>query len=228
MPFVDPEVIKLDLRLVQDNPSPAIAAIVHAVNAESRALRRGPARRGHRDRRSSATSPWRWAPATARAGSSAAPGRSPRPRPPAVFAPRRGRPGRRASPYDAVAAHVAPAPRHQAAPARDLQAPRGPGRRPGRGRRRVRRLPGGPPLHPEDRRPLRAARLPRGAGRRARRRPLRRARPGRPRRLPRRLRHRSRASGTSSSSPRTSPPPSSPATSGTVRTTTWPAASTSV
>jgi EAL domain-containing protein (putative c-di-GMP-specific phosphodiesterase class I) len=35
MPFVRPEVIKLDLRLVQDNPSPAIAAIVHAVNAES-------------------------------------------------------------------------------------------------------------------------------------------------------------------------------------------------
>lgn len=35
MPFVAPQVIKLDLRLVQDNPSPAIAAIVHAVNAES-------------------------------------------------------------------------------------------------------------------------------------------------------------------------------------------------
>jgi EAL domain-containing protein (putative c-di-GMP-specific phosphodiesterase class I) len=35
MPFVRPEVIKLDLRLVQDNPSPGIAAIVHAVNAES-------------------------------------------------------------------------------------------------------------------------------------------------------------------------------------------------
>lgn len=35
MPFVNPEVIKLDLRLVQENPSPAIAAIVHAVNAES-------------------------------------------------------------------------------------------------------------------------------------------------------------------------------------------------
>ena len=35
MPFVGPEVIKLDLRLVQENPSPAIAAIVHAVNAES-------------------------------------------------------------------------------------------------------------------------------------------------------------------------------------------------
>ena len=35
MPFVSPEVIKLDLRLVQENPSPAIAAIVHAVNAEA-------------------------------------------------------------------------------------------------------------------------------------------------------------------------------------------------
>ncbi|RKQ93355.1 EAL domain-containing protein (putative c-di-GMP-specific phosphodiesterase class I) [Solirubrobacter pauli] len=35
MPFVNPEVIKLDLRLVQENPSPAIAAIVHAVNAEA-------------------------------------------------------------------------------------------------------------------------------------------------------------------------------------------------
>jgi EAL domain-containing protein (putative c-di-GMP-specific phosphodiesterase class I) len=35
MPFIDPEVIKLDLRLVQDNPSPAIAAIVHAVNAQA-------------------------------------------------------------------------------------------------------------------------------------------------------------------------------------------------
>jgi EAL domain-containing protein (putative c-di-GMP-specific phosphodiesterase class I) len=35
MPFVAPDVIKLDLRLVQDNPTPGIAAIVHAVNAES-------------------------------------------------------------------------------------------------------------------------------------------------------------------------------------------------
>src|SRR4051812_6699829 len=35
MPFVAPDVIKLDLRLVQDHPSPAIAAIVHAVNAEA-------------------------------------------------------------------------------------------------------------------------------------------------------------------------------------------------
>jgi hypothetical protein len=35
MPFVAPEVIKLDLRLVQENPSPDIAAIVHAVNAEA-------------------------------------------------------------------------------------------------------------------------------------------------------------------------------------------------
>jgi EAL domain-containing protein (putative c-di-GMP-specific phosphodiesterase class I) len=35
MPFVRPDVIKLDLRLVQENPTPAIAAIVHAVNAEA-------------------------------------------------------------------------------------------------------------------------------------------------------------------------------------------------
>nr|MBA2637347.1 EAL domain-containing protein [Solirubrobacterales bacterium] len=33
MPFVEPEIIKLDLRLVQSNPSPEIASIVHAVNA---------------------------------------------------------------------------------------------------------------------------------------------------------------------------------------------------
>jgi EAL domain-containing protein (putative c-di-GMP-specific phosphodiesterase class I) len=35
MPFLRPDVIKLDLRLVQANPSPAIAGIVSAVNAES-------------------------------------------------------------------------------------------------------------------------------------------------------------------------------------------------
>jgi diguanylate cyclase (GGDEF)-like protein/PAS domain S-box-containing protein len=35
MPFVAPDVIKLDLRLVQDNPTAEIAAIVHAVNAEA-------------------------------------------------------------------------------------------------------------------------------------------------------------------------------------------------
>jgi len=35
MPFLRPEVIKLDLRLVQDQPSPALASIVHAVNAEA-------------------------------------------------------------------------------------------------------------------------------------------------------------------------------------------------
>jgi EAL domain-containing protein (putative c-di-GMP-specific phosphodiesterase class I) len=35
MPFLRPDVIKLDLRLVQANPDPAIAGIVTAVNAES-------------------------------------------------------------------------------------------------------------------------------------------------------------------------------------------------
>ncbi len=35
MPFLKPEVIKLDLRLVQDRPTPALASIVHAVNAEA-------------------------------------------------------------------------------------------------------------------------------------------------------------------------------------------------
>jgi EAL domain-containing protein (putative c-di-GMP-specific phosphodiesterase class I) len=35
MPFLAPEVIKLDLRLVQENPSRQIAEIVHAVSAES-------------------------------------------------------------------------------------------------------------------------------------------------------------------------------------------------
>lgn len=35
MPFLAPEVIKLDLRLVQENPTPLIAEIVHAVSAEA-------------------------------------------------------------------------------------------------------------------------------------------------------------------------------------------------
>lgn len=35
MPFLAPEVIKLDLRLVQDNPSSRVAEIVHAVSAEA-------------------------------------------------------------------------------------------------------------------------------------------------------------------------------------------------
>jgi EAL domain-containing protein (putative c-di-GMP-specific phosphodiesterase class I) len=35
MPFLAPDVIKLDLRLVQENPSPRIAEIVHAVSAEA-------------------------------------------------------------------------------------------------------------------------------------------------------------------------------------------------
>jgi len=35
MPFVRPEIVKLDLRLVQARPSPEIAAVVHAVNAHA-------------------------------------------------------------------------------------------------------------------------------------------------------------------------------------------------
>jgi EAL domain-containing protein (putative c-di-GMP-specific phosphodiesterase class I) len=35
MPFLRPEVIKLDLRLVQATPTPALAAVVHAVSAEA-------------------------------------------------------------------------------------------------------------------------------------------------------------------------------------------------
>jgi EAL domain-containing protein (putative c-di-GMP-specific phosphodiesterase class I) len=35
MPFLSPDVIKLDLRLVQENPSPQVARIVHAVSAEA-------------------------------------------------------------------------------------------------------------------------------------------------------------------------------------------------
>jgi len=34
MPFLRPEIVKLDLRLVQSHPTPEIASIVHAVNAE--------------------------------------------------------------------------------------------------------------------------------------------------------------------------------------------------
>ncbi|MBE2317791.1 EAL domain-containing protein [Solirubrobacter sp. CPCC 204708] len=70
MPFVNPEVIKLDLRLVQENPSPAIAAIVHAVNAEAERPARSCSPRASRPR-SSWRSRSRWAPATARGGSSA-------------------------------------------------------------------------------------------------------------------------------------------------------------
>jgi hypothetical protein len=35
MPFLRPEVIKLDMRLVQDRPTPELAAVVHAVSAEA-------------------------------------------------------------------------------------------------------------------------------------------------------------------------------------------------
>jgi EAL domain-containing protein (putative c-di-GMP-specific phosphodiesterase class I) len=35
MPFLAPDVIKLDLRLVQENPTPQVAEIVHAISAEA-------------------------------------------------------------------------------------------------------------------------------------------------------------------------------------------------
>jgi EAL domain-containing protein (putative c-di-GMP-specific phosphodiesterase class I) len=35
MPFLAPDVVKLDLRLVQENPTPQVAEIVHAVSAEA-------------------------------------------------------------------------------------------------------------------------------------------------------------------------------------------------
>ena len=35
MPFLDPDVIKLDLRLIQDSPTEALAEVINAVNAEA-------------------------------------------------------------------------------------------------------------------------------------------------------------------------------------------------
>ncbi len=117
MPFVAPEVIKLDLRLVQENPTPAIAAIVHAVNAESERSGAALLAEGIEtpEQREIARAS---APATARAGSSAA--RAPLPTQPASSRPSRSRRTVRpasapASPSDAVAGTSAPAPRHQAA-----------------------------------------------------------------------------------------------------------------
>ena len=108
MPFVQPDVIKLDLRLVQENPSPAIAAIVHAVNAEAERsgavlLAEGIETEEQREiaRALGARS--------ARAGSSAARVRC-RPTPAAasrLLAPRRP-PAGAVSPFDAVAARLRP------------------------------------------------------------------------------------------------------------------------
>ena len=56
MPLLRPEVVKLDLRLVQERPGPAIAAIMNAVNAYAERTGALAARRGHRD----AAAPRRW------------------------------------------------------------------------------------------------------------------------------------------------------------------------
>ena len=50
MPLLRPEVVKLDLRLVRDRPSPEVASIMNAVTAYSEATRRTRAGRGHRER----------------------------------------------------------------------------------------------------------------------------------------------------------------------------------
>ena len=189
MPFVRPDVIKLDLRLVQENPTPAIAAIVHAVNAEAERsgavlLAEGIETEEQREvaRALGARYGQGWLfgrpgalPETPAASST-------------LLAPRHAVQPAPSSPYDAIAARIRPPPRHQTTAARDLQAPRSPGRRPGRGRRRLRHLPGGPPLHLAQRRPLRTPRLPRRARRSSRLWPRLRTRPRRPRRVPRRRR----------------------------------------
>ena len=78
MPFLRPDVVKLDLRLVQDRPSKQVAEVHNAVQRPRRAHGRDGGGGGHRDRgaRSSGHAPW--APPWARAGCSAAPGRYPR------------------------------------------------------------------------------------------------------------------------------------------------------
>jgi EAL domain-containing protein (putative c-di-GMP-specific phosphodiesterase class I) len=109
MPFVRPEVIKLDLRLVQSNPTPAIAAIVHAVNAESERsgavlLAEGIETEEQRDvaRALGARYGQGWLfgypgplPAVSAAASS-------------LLAPRQAAPPAPVSPYDAVAARIRP------------------------------------------------------------------------------------------------------------------------
>ena len=105
MPFVAPEVIKLDLRLVQENPTPAIAAIVHAVNAESERSGALLLAEGIETRRATRDRP--------RAGRPLRPGLAVRPpgaaaaavgRRLGVLAPRRPRRRAPRSPYEAVAA----------------------------------------------------------------------------------------------------------------------------
>ena len=50
MPFLRPDVIKLDLRLIQDRPSEPVAETHNAVQRPRRAHRRAGGGRGHRDR----------------------------------------------------------------------------------------------------------------------------------------------------------------------------------
>jgi len=59
--LIAPNVIKLDLRLVQDRPSTDQAAIVSAVRRRARAQRRADPRRGDRERRATRRSRARWA-----------------------------------------------------------------------------------------------------------------------------------------------------------------------
>ena len=191
MPFVDPEVIKLDLRLVQDNPSPAIAAIVHAVNAESERSGAVLLAEGIETEEQLAVAPA----LGARYGQGwlfGRPGELPldtvasR----APIAPRRVTPpAPRRRPYDAVAARVRPRRGTKAAPAGDLagtsrrRSPRRATPRSSSPRSRTRAT-----SRRGQRRSLRAPGCVGGAGRRSRRRPVGRARPGRPRRRPRRRR----------------------------------------
>ena len=148
MPFIAPEVIKLDLRLVQDNPSPAIAAIVHAVNAQSERSGAVLLAEGIETEEQLAVAPGPGRPL--RAGLALrAPGRT---------AAGHGRPARadRSALGDASRAGLAlrrrrrsraPAPRFEGAAAGDLAPPGGAGRRPGRVRGRLRGVPARPPLH---------------------------------------------------------------------------------
>ena len=71
MPLLRPDVVKLDLRLVQERPGPEVAEIMNAVNAYAEQLRRGRARRGHRGPRRTSDGP--------RAGRHARPGLAVRP-----------------------------------------------------------------------------------------------------------------------------------------------------
>ena len=202
MPLLRPDVVKLDLRLVQDRPGPAVAEIMNAVNAyaertgalvlaegieteqhlvQARALGadprpgvdvRPPAGRGRR--RSSPPAELVLPPATA------------------------GPPGDRCLPVRLPARRHPAAPLTQAAADRAEQAARARGHAAGRDLRGGRDLPGRPALHPDHRRALPRARRPHRLRLRPRRGPARRAAARRPRRRAGRRATRSAASGTSS------------------------------